>query len=165
MLHLAPIIDEWELSLCHSQPWWDPARLLVDICGNLGCPEGGQGTDGLCVVGWGMGAPRMIPCTRQERSLLAGEGAFLWVQNDLHVSLGSLKLQREDAYLSSTRPRTCGKGNHTVNCNFQNSVACYPFGDEVSFPEGSTMLLFSRGLSSSPFSDRLYLLLIILPFQ
>lgn len=67
--------------------------------------------------------------------------------------------------LAAPDPEPVAKGTITVNCNFQNSVACYPFGDEVSFPEGSTMLLFSRGLSSSPFSDRLYLLLIILPFQ
>lgn len=41
----------------------------------------------MCVGGR---APRMMPWTGPERSLLPGEGEFLCIQND-HISFGSLR--------------------------------------------------------------------------
>lgn len=75
----------------------------------------------------------MIPWMRQERSLLTGKGAFLWVQNDLHISSVSLKLQSEGMHPSSSGC-VAGETSH-FNCDFWKGAACYPFGGEVSFRE------------------------------
>lgn len=56
----------------------------------------------------------MIPWMRQERSLLTGKGAFLWVQNDLHISSVSLKLQSEGMHPSSSGCVAGGTSHLTV---------------------------------------------------
>lgn len=65
------------------------------------------------MVVWGEGVggatPRMIPWARQERSLLTGEGAFLWVQNDA-VSSVSLRLLSRGTHLTASDPECVAEG-------------------------------------------------------